>query len=52
MPSTTLIPTQARAHLIVRELGAILLLFVGADHYYEYSVGQYSVLPTIGTLSC
>jgi len=31
-------------------LGAILLLFVGADHYYEYSVDQYSVLPTIGTL--
>jgi hypothetical protein len=34
----------------VRVLGAILLLFVGADHYYEYSVDQYSVLPTIGTL--
>lgn len=34
----------------VRALGAILLLFVGADHYYEYSVDQYSVLPTIGTL--
>jgi hypothetical protein len=31
-------------------LGAILLLFVGADHYYEYSVDSYSVLPTIGTL--
>jgi hypothetical protein len=31
-------------------LAAILLLFVGADHYYEYSVDQYSVLPTIGTL--
>ena len=50
MSSTTLIPTQARVHLSVRVLGAILLLFVGADHYYEYSVGQYSVLPTIGTL--
>jgi hypothetical protein len=36
--------------LAVRVLGAGLLLFVGADHYYEYSVDQYSVLPTIGTL--
>jgi hypothetical protein len=31
-------------------LGAILLLFVGADHYYEYAVDDYSVVPTIGTL--
>jgi hypothetical protein len=30
--------------------GALLLIFVGVDHYYEYSVDQYSVLPTIGTL--
>jgi hypothetical protein len=36
--------------LATRLLGAVLLLFVGADHYYEYSVGSYSVLPTIGTL--
>jgi hypothetical protein len=36
--------------VVVRGLGAILLLLVGADHYYEYSVDQYSVLPTIGTL--
>jgi hypothetical protein len=36
--------------LATRILGAALLLFVGADHYYEYSVGNYSVLPTIGTL--
>ncbi len=34
----------------VRGLGAVLLLFVGADHYYEYSVDHYSALPTIGTL--
>jgi hypothetical protein len=34
----------------VRVLGAILLLFVGADHYYEYAADDYSVLPTIGTL--
>ncbi len=36
--------------LVARVLGAILLLFVGADHYYEYSVDQYSSVPTIGTL--
>ena len=34
----------------VRVLGALLILFVGADHYWAYSVDQYSVLPTIGTL--
>ena len=50
MSSTTFIPTQAHVRLTVRVLGAILLLFVGADHYYEYAVDQYSVLPTIGTL--
>jgi hypothetical protein len=38
------------ALLALRVLGAILLLFVGADHFYEYSVDDYSVLPTIGTL--
>lgn len=39
-----------RTLLALRVLGAILLLFVGADHYYEYSVDGYSALPTIGTL--
>jgi hypothetical protein len=39
-----------RTILVVRGLGALLLLFVGADHYYEYAVDGYSVLPTIGTL--
>jgi hypothetical protein len=39
-----------RMRLAVRVLGALLLLFVGADHYYEYSVDGYSALPTIGTL--
>src|SRR5579864_7964629 len=34
----------------VRVLAALLLIFVGADHYYEYSVDDYRVLPTIGTL--
>ena len=38
------------SYLAVRVLGALLLLFVGADHYYEYAVDDYSVLPTIGTL--
>ena len=36
--------------LATRVLAAALLLFVGVGHYYEYSAGQYSVLPTIGTL--
>jgi hypothetical protein len=34
----------------LRLLGAALLIFVGADHYYQYSVKDYSVIPTIGTL--
>src|SRR5579864_3264292 len=34
----------------VRVLAALLLIFVGLDHYYEYSVDDYKVLPTIGTL--
>lgn len=39
-----------RVRLAVRILAAVLILFVGADHYYEYSSGGYSVVPTIGTL--
>jgi hypothetical protein len=42
--------TSTRARMAARALAAILLLFVGADHYYEYSVDHYSVLPTIGVL--
>jgi hypothetical protein len=38
------------ARAVVRILGALLLIFVGLDHYYEYSAQSYSVLPTIGTL--
>jgi hypothetical protein len=34
----------------LRVVGALLLLFVGADHYYEYAARDYSVIPTIGTL--
>src|SRR5579859_7404313 len=41
---------MSRPQLAVRVLGAALILFVGADHYYEYAVDHYSVLPTIGTL--
>ncbi|HXB16720.1 MAG TPA: hypothetical protein VNV44_13375 [Solirubrobacteraceae bacterium] len=35
---------------VLRLLGAALVLFVGADHYYEYAARDYSVIPTIGTL--
>jgi hypothetical protein len=44
------ITRSPRTRLALRGVGAILLLFVGVDHYYEYSVDDYSVLPTIGTL--
>lgn len=46
----TTLTRSPRATLALRGLGAVLLLFVGADHYYEYAVDDYSVLPTIGTL--
>jgi hypothetical protein len=46
----TSIIRSPRTLIAVRVLGALLLIFVGADHYYEYSVDDYSVLPTIGTL--
>lgn len=39
-----------RVRTAVRVLGALLLVLVGADHYYEYAVDDYSVIPTIGTL--
>jgi hypothetical protein len=41
---------MSRLQLAVRISGALLILFVGADHYYTYSVDDYSVLPTIGVL--
>ncbi len=41
---------MSRTQLAVRMVGAVLILFVGADHYYEYAVDDYSVLPTVGTL--
>jgi len=40
----------SRTRLAVQILAAVSILFVGADHYYEYAVDQYRVLPTIGTL--
>jgi hypothetical protein len=46
----TALVRSPRTRLTLRVLGALLLVFVGADHYYEYSVHDYSVLPTIGTL--
>jgi hypothetical protein len=41
---------SAHACRALRVLGALLLLFVGADHYYEYAARDYSVIPTVGTL--
>lgn len=41
---------SSRTRVAVRLLAAVLVLFVGADHYYEYAVGEYQVLPRIGTL--
>jgi hypothetical protein len=41
---------SAHTRVALRVLGALLLLFVGADHYYEYAARDYSVIPTIGTL--
>jgi hypothetical protein len=45
-----LLSRSPRARTALRVLGALLLLFVGLDHYYEYSAQSYSVIPTIGTL--
>jgi hypothetical protein len=46
----SLLNRSPRTRLALRVAGALLLLFVGLDHYYEYSVQSYSVLPTIGPL--
>jgi hypothetical protein len=48
--SAPVLTDSPRVRLTVRVLAAVLILFVGADHYYEYAVQEYSVLPTIGTL--
>jgi hypothetical protein len=46
----TTLTRSSHTRLALRVLGAVLIVFVGVDHYYEYSVDDYSVLPTIGTL--
>jgi hypothetical protein len=48
--SAPVLTDSPRVRLTVRVLAAVLILFVGADHYYEYAVQEYSLLPTIGTL--
>jgi hypothetical protein len=48
--NTTTVIRSRRTQIALRLLGAVLILFVGVDHYYEYSVDDYSLLPTIGTL--
>jgi hypothetical protein len=51
MPKRALLLIDSpRVRLAVRVFAAVLILFVGADHYYEYSAQEYSLLPTIGTL--
>jgi hypothetical protein len=51
MRRTSLLLTGSpRLRLVLRVLAALLLLFVALDHYYEYSVQNYSTIPTIGTL--
>jgi hypothetical protein len=48
--ASLLLTGSPRLRLVLRVLGALLLLFVALDHYYEYSVQNYSTIPTIGTL--
>jgi hypothetical protein len=49
-PDTRSPSSPLGALLATRVCAAGLLLFVGGDHLYAYSVDDYSVLPTIGTL--
>ena len=46
----SVLTTSPRARIAASMLAAVLLVFVGADHYYEYSLDHYSVVPTIATL--
>ncbi len=48
--ASTILNSSPHLQTALRVLGALLLLFVGLDHYYEYSAQSYSVIPTIGTL--
>lgn len=49
-PITHTFRNSSRTRIAVRVLGALVILFVGADHYWQYAVNDYSVVPTIGTL--
>src|ERR1700751_5801585 len=49
----TMWPTARRRSLVAvaaRYLGALALLATGIDHIEQYSVDNYSTVPTIGTL--
>jgi hypothetical protein len=48
--TTHTLRTSSHTRIAVRVLGALVILFVGADHYWQYAVDDYSVVPTIGTL--
>jgi hypothetical protein len=48
--TTQSLRNSSRARIAVRGLGALVILFVGADHYWQYAVDDYSVVPTIGML--
>ncbi len=43
-------PSRARAVTILRLVGALALLAAGAMHLQQYTVDDYRVIPTIGTL--
>jgi hypothetical protein len=49
-PSRAALWERSHTRFALRLAAGVLVAFVAADHYYEYSVEQYSVLPTIGTL--
>ena len=51
-PDTALAPSRARRYSVViaRLVSALALLAVGAIHIEQYTVADYRVIPTIGTL--
>ena len=42
--------TRAVLNPLTLIAGALAVLAIGADHFYEYSANQFSTVPTIGTL--
>jgi CBS domain containing-hemolysin-like protein len=44
------VPSLATSARIARGVGAIALLVVGGVHFEQYTVGHFSVIPTIGPL--